>query len=212
MPDVERLEAKLGGEHEGDTSTVKKVALAAFVGSTVEWYDFFLYGTAAALVFGDLFFPDANPTVGTLAAFATFGVGFLFRPLGGAFFGHFGDRVGRKAMLVITLLLMGSATVAIGLLPTYNSVGILAPVLLVLLRAIQGFSVGGEWAGGSLMTVEYAPAERRGLCGAGPRGGPSAGWLLATGACALFNTLPEDQFNAWGWGVPFLLSSVVVIV
>ena len=120
MRDVEDLEARLGGEQAGSTRAVKKVALAAFVGSTVEWYDFFLYGTAAALVFGDLFFPDANPTVGTLAAFATFGVGFLFRPLGGAFFGHFGDRVGRKAMLVITLLLMGCATVAIGLLPTYG--------------------------------------------------------------------------------------------
>ena len=212
MSDVERLESRLGGEREGSTSTVKRVALAAFVGSTVEWYDFFLYGTAAALVFGDLFFPDANPTVGTLAAFATFGVGFLFRPLGGAFFGHFGDRVGRKAMLVITLLLMGSATVAIGLLPTYKDVGLLAPILLVLLRAIQGFSVGGEWAGGSLMTIEYAPPERRGFYGAWPQVGPSAGSLLATGAFAAFNTLPEDQFNAWGWRVPFLLSAVVVIV
>jgi MFS transporter, MHS family, shikimate and dehydroshikimate transport protein len=210
--DVEDLEARVGGEQTGSVRAVKKVALAAFVGSTVEWYDFFLYGTAAALVFGDLFFPDANPTVGTLAAFATFGVGFLFRPLGGAFFGHFGDRVGRKAMLVITLLLMGSATVAIGLLPTYNSVGLLAPILLVLLRAIQGFSVGGEWAGGSLMTIEYAPPERRGFYGAWPQVGPSAGSLLATGAFALFNTLPEDQFNAWGWRVPFLLSAVVVIV
>jgi MFS transporter, MHS family, shikimate and dehydroshikimate transport protein len=212
MRDVERREAKLGGEHEGSTRAVKKVALAAFVGSTVEWYDFFLYGTAAALVFGDLFFPGANPTVGTLAAFATFGVGFLFRPLGAAFFGHFGDRVGRKAMLVITLLVMGSATVAIGLLPTYKDVGLLAPTLLVLLRAVQGFSVGGEWAGGSLMTVEYAPPERRGFYGSWPQVGPSAGSLLATGAFALFNTLPEDQFNAWGWRVPFLLSAVVVLV
>jgi len=212
MRDVEDLEARLGGERTGSVRAVKKVALAAFVGSTVEWYDFFLYGTAAALVFGDLFFPDANPTVGTLAAFATFGVGFLFRPLGGAFFGHFGDRVGRKAMLVITLLMMGSATVAIGVLPTYGDVGILAPILLVLLRAIQGFSVGGEWAGGSLMTIEYAPEERRGFYGAWPQVGPSAGSLLATGAFALFNTLPEDQFNAWGWRVPFLLSGVVVMV
>src|SRR3954466_15576692 len=212
MRDVEDLEARIGGEDEGSTRAVRKVALAAFVGSTVEWYDFFLYGTAAALVFGDLFFPDASPTVGTLAAFATFGVGFLFRPLGGAFFGHYGDRVGRKAMLVITLLLMGSATVAIGLLPTYKDVGILAPILLVLLRAIQGFSVGGEWAGGSLMTVEHAPEDRRGFYGSWPQVGPSAGSLLATGAFAAFNTLPEDQFNAWGWRMPFLLSAVVVIV
>src|SRR3954467_4072164 len=212
MSDVEGLEARLGGEQAGSTSTVKKVALAAFVGSTVEWYDFFLYGTAAALVFGDLFFPDSNPTVGTLAAFATFGVGFLFRPLGGAFFGHFGDRVGRKAMMVITLLVMGSATVAIGLLPTYNDVGLLAPALLVLLRAVQGFSVGGEWAGGSLMTIEYAPPERRGFYGAWPQVEPDTRSLLAAAAFALFDRMPEDQFNAWGWSSRFLLSSVVVIV
>jgi MHS family shikimate/dehydroshikimate transporter-like MFS transporter len=212
MRDNERIEARLGGEKVGSTSAVKRVALAAFVGSTVEWYDFFLYGTAAALVFGDLFFPDADPTVGTLAAFATFGVGFLFRPLGGAFFGHFGDRVGRKRTLVVTLLVMGSATVLIGCLPTYDDIGVLAPILLVLLRAIQGFSVGGEWAGGSLMTVEHAPEGRRGYYGSWPQVGPSAGSLLATGAFALFNTLPEDQFNAWGWRVPFLLSAVVVVI
>src|SRR4051812_38809305 len=130
MSDVERLEARLGGEREGSTGTVKRVALAAFVGSTVEWYDFFLYGTAAALVFGDLFFPDADPTVGTLAAFATFGVGFLFRPLGGAVIAHFADPAARKAMPVITLLLMGSATVAIGPLPPYKDDVLLAPSLL----------------------------------------------------------------------------------
>src|ERR1700752_3796787 len=212
MHDVERLEARLGGEKVGSTSAIKRVALAAFIGSTVEWYDFFLYGTAAALVFGDLFFPDANPTVGTLAAFAPLRVGFLFRPLGGMFFGHYGDRVGRKAMLVITLLVMGASTVAIGLLPTYKDVGLLAPILLVLLRAVQGFSVGGEWAGGSLMTIEHAPAGCRGVYGSWPQVGPSAGSLLATGAFAIFNTLPEAQFNAWGWRVPFLLSAVVVIV
>jgi MFS transporter, MHS family, shikimate and dehydroshikimate transport protein len=212
MRDEARLEARLGGEKVGSTSAIKRVALAAFVGSTVECYDFFLYGTAAALVFGDLFFPDADPTVGTLAAFATFGVGFLFRPLGAAFFGHFGDRVGRKKMLVITLLVMGSATVLIGCLPTYGSVGILAPILLVVLRAVQGFSVGGEWAGGSLMTVEHAPEGRRGFYGSWPQVGPSAGSLLATGAFAAFNTLPEDQFLAWGWRIPFLLSAVVVVV
>src|SRR4051812_10410311 len=153
MRGAEDLEARLGGERTGSVRAVQKGALAAFVGSTVEWYDFFLYGTAAALVFGDLFFPDADPTVGTLAAFATFGVGFLFRPLGGAFFGHFGDRVGRKAMLVITLLMMGSASYALGPVPAYNDVGLAAPILLVLPRAIQGFSVGGEWAGASLMPI-----------------------------------------------------------
>jgi MHS family shikimate/dehydroshikimate transporter-like MFS transporter len=191
---------------------IRKVAAAAFVGSTVEWYDFFLYGSAAALVFGDLFFPDADPTVGVLAAFATFGVGFLFRPVGAAIFGHFGDRLGRKAMLVITLVLMGSSTVAVGLLPTYDSVGLLAPILLVALRALQGISVGGEWAGGALMTIEHAPADKRGFYGAWPQVGPSAGTLLATGAFAAFNALPEDQFAAWGWRMPFLLSAVVVII
>src|SRR5215212_7607802 len=141
---------RIGGEEVHPPTSIRKVALASFIGSTVEWYDFFIYGTATALVFNQLFFPTENPLVGTLAAFATFGVGFLFRPLGGAFFGHFGDKIGRKAMLIITLLVMGAATVLIGCLPTYNSVGILAPILLVLLRCVQGFSVGGEWAGGAL--------------------------------------------------------------
>ncbi|MGH3087410.1 MAG: MFS transporter, partial [Rubrobacteraceae bacterium] len=128
---------RVGGEEVGRETSIRKVALASFIGSTVEWYDFFIYGTATALVFGQLFFPSANPLASTLAAFATFGVGFLFRPLGGAFFGHFGDRIGRKAMLVVTLLVMGTATVLIGCLPTYDSIGVLAPVMLVVLRAIQ---------------------------------------------------------------------------
>jgi MFS transporter, MHS family, shikimate and dehydroshikimate transport protein len=160
---VDNIEARIGGEDIRPPSSIRTVALASFIGSTVEWYDFFVYGTAAALVFGQLFFPEVSPVIGTLSAFATFGVGFLFRPLGGAFFGHFGDRIGRKAMLVITLLVMGTATVLIGCLPTYNSIGILAPILLVLLRAIQGFSVGGEWVGGSLMVVEHAPPGTEGL-------------------------------------------------
>jgi MHS family shikimate/dehydroshikimate transporter-like MFS transporter len=209
---MDNLEARLGGEDIRPPTSIRKVALASFIGSTVEWYDFFVYGTAAALVFGQLFFPSANPLAGTLAAFATFGVGFLFRPLGGAFFGHFGDKVGRKSMLVITLLAMGTATVLIGLLPTYNQVGILAPILLVLLRAIQGFSVGGEWAGGSLMVVEHAPPGRRGFYGAWPQVGPSAGTLLSAGVFAIFSALPEEQFLAWGWRMPFLLSAVVVLV
>jgi MFS transporter, MHS family, shikimate and dehydroshikimate transport protein len=209
---VENLEARLGGEDIHPPTSIRKVALASFIGSTVEWYDFFVYGTAAALVFGQLFFPTVSPVIGTLSAFATFGVGFLFRPLGGAFFGHFGDKVGRKAMLVITLLVMGTATVLIGCLPTYNSIGILAPILLVLLRAIQGFSVGGEWAGGSLMVVEHAPPGRRGFYGSWPQVGPSAGTLLSAGVFAIFSALPEDQFLAWGWRMPFLLSAVVVVV
>lgn len=203
---------RIGGEQVHPPTSIRKVALASFIGSTVEWYDFFVYGTAAALVFGQLFFPSANPLASTLAAFATFGVGFLFRPLGGAFFGHFGDKVGRKSMLVITLLVMGTATVLIGCLPTYDSIGILAPILLVLLRAIQGFSVGGEWAGGSLMVVEHAPPGQRGFYGAWPQVGPSAGTLLSAGVFAIFSALPEEQFLAWGWRMPFLLSAVVVLV
>jgi MFS transporter, MHS family, shikimate and dehydroshikimate transport protein len=202
----------VGGEQTGRRTSIWTVALASFVGSTVEWYDFFIYGTATALVFGQLFFPTENPVLGTLSAFATFGVGFLFRPLGGAFFGHFGDRIGRKSMLVITLLVMGTATVLIGFLPTYDSIGILAPILLVLLRSIQGFSVGGEWAGGSLMVVEYAPEGQRGFYGSLPQIGPSAGTLLAAGVFTLFSSLPEEQFLSWGWRIPFLLSAVVVLV
>ena len=175
---------RLGGEEVHPPTSIRKVALASFIGSTVEWYDFFIYGTATALVFGQLFFPSENPLVGTLASFATFGVGFLFRPLGGAFFGHYGDKIGRKAMLIITLLVMGAATVLIGCLPTYNSVGILAPILLVLLRCVQGFSVGGEWAGRSLMVVEHAPEGRRGFYGSWPQVGPSAGTLLSAGVFA----------------------------
>jgi MHS family shikimate/dehydroshikimate transporter-like MFS transporter len=209
---MEDFEARIGGEGIHPPTTIRKVALASFIGSVMEWYDFFIYGTAAALVLGKLFFPSANPLIGTLEAFATFGVGFLFRPLGGAFFGHFGDRIGRKAMLVITLGLMGIATVLIGLLPTYNSIGIAAPILLVALRCLQGFSVGGEWAGGALMVVEHAPPERRGFYGSWPQVGPSAGTLLSTGVFAIFSSLPQDQFLAWGWRVPFLLSAVVVVV
>src|SRR5829696_6039969 len=203
---------RIGGEEVHPPTSIRKVALASFIGSTVEWYDFFIYGTATALVFNQLFFPTENPLVGTLAAFATFGVGFLFRPLGGAFFGHFGDKIGRKAMLIITLLVMGAATVLIGCLPTYNSVGVLAPILLVLLRCVQGFSVGGEWAGGSLMVVEHAPEGRRGFYGSWPQVGPSAGTLLSAGVFAIFSSLPEEQFLAWGWRMPFLLSAVVVVV
>ncbi|ABG04549.1 major facilitator superfamily MFS_1 [Rubrobacter xylanophilus DSM 9941] len=209
---MERMEARLGGEDIHPPTSIRKVAFASFIGSTVEWYDFFIYGTATALVFGQLFFPSANPLASTLAAFATFGVGFLFRPLGGAFFGHFGDRIGRKAMLVITLLVMGTATVLIGFLPTYAQVGVLAPVLLVTLRAIQGFSVGGEWAGGSLMVIEHAPPGRRGFYGAFPQIGPSAGTLLSAGVFAIVSALPEEQFLSWGWRIPFILSAIVVAV
>ncbi len=203
---------KLGGEDRGERPSVGQVALASFIGTTVEWYDFFLYGTAAAVVFAPLFFPETEPLIGTLLAFATFGVGFAARPLGGIFFGHFGDRIGRKAMLVTTLLLMGIATFAIGLLPTYGQVGVLAPILLVFLRLVQGFSLGGEWGGAVLMATEYSPRGRRGFYGSWPQMGAFSGLLIGTGVFALFSRLPEEQFLAWGWRIPFLLSIVLVAV
>jgi len=202
---------RLGGENVGERVPVGRVALASFVGTAIEWYDFFIYGTAAALVFGQLFFPpNEDPLIGTLAAFATYAVGFAARPVGGVVFGHFGDRVGRKSMLVITILTMGLATFLIGLLPTYAQVGIWAPVLLVVLRLIQGFSVGGEWGGAALMTVEHAPEGRRGYYGSWTMAASPAGAMLATGAFALVSGLPDEQFLAWGWRLPFLLSIVLV--
>src|SRR3712207_5410915 len=154
---------RLGGEDIGMPTSIRQVVVASFIGTTIEWYDFFIYGTAAALVFPALFFPEFSPLAGTLASFATFAVGFLARPLGGVIFGHYGDKIGRKAMLVTTLLIMGAATFLVGLLPTYQSIGVLAPVLLVLLRLIQGLGLGGEWGGAVLMAVEHSPADKRGL-------------------------------------------------
>lgn len=193
-------------------SEIVKVALASAIGTTVEWYDFFIYGTAAALVFNRLFFPDVSPLMGTLAAFATFGVGFFARPVGGVVFGHFGDRVGRKSMLVASLMIMGVATFLIGLLPTHDSIGIWAPVLLVVLRLLQGFGVGGEWGGAVLMAVEHAPHTRRGFFGSWPQVGVPAGLLLATGVFALFSSMSDEAFLAWGWRVPFLLSILLVAI
>ncbi len=202
---------RLGGERRGDTQSLRQVALASFIGTTIEWYDFFLYGTAAALVFDELFFPNAAPSIGTLAAFATFGVGFAARPVGGIVFGHFGDRVGRKSMLVISLLIMGLATAAIGLLPTYASIGVAAPVLLVVLRLAQGLGVGGEWGGAVLMSVEHAPKGKRGLYGSFPQMGVPAGLFGATVIFALMQALTnEAQFTSWGWRVPFLFSILLV--
>lgn len=202
---------KVGGEDIGQTSSVRKVALASAIGTTIEWYDYFIYGTAAALVFGTLFFPEFNAVAGTLAAFASFAIGFVVRPIGGVVFGHLGDRVGRKAMLVISLMLMGVATFCIGLLPTYASVGVAAPILLVVLRLIQGFAVGGEWGGAVLMAVEHAPEGRRGFYGSWPQVGVPAGIILASLAFLVFTaTLSPEQFAAWGWRVPFLLSILLV--
>jgi metabolite-proton symporter len=192
------------------SSSIGHVAVASFVGTAIEWYDFFLYGTAAALVFNKLFFPTYDPLVGTVLSFATFAVGFVARPVGGVVFGHFGDRLGRKAMLSLTLLIMGVATFAIGLLPTYAQIGVYAPILLVTLRLVQGFGLGGEWGGAVLMAIEHAPPGRRGFYGSWPQTGAPAGLLLSTGVFALVSRLPADAFQAWGWRVPFLASVALV--
>src|SRR5690349_14507447 len=189
-----------------------KVALASLIGTSIEWYDFFLYGTAAALVFNKLFFPTFDPMVGTIAAFATFAVGFIARPIGGIVFGHYGDRIGRKTMLYLTLLIMGLATAVIGLLPTYATIGIGAPILLVTMRLAQGFGLGGEWGGAVLMAVEHAPPNRRGFYGSWPQIGAYIGLLLSTLVFRYVSRMPEADFLAWGWRVPFLLSFVLVLV
>jgi MHS family shikimate/dehydroshikimate transporter-like MFS transporter len=193
-------------------SPIRLVAVASMIGTTIEWYDFFLYGTAAALVFNRLFFPTFDPLTGTLAAFGTYSVGFVARPIGGIIIGHYGDRIGRKSMLVLTLVIMGVATFCIGLLPTYAQIGPWAAVALVTLRLAQGFGIGGEWGGAVLMAVEHAPAAARGFYGSWPQIGVPAGLLLSTAVFALFARLPEDQFLSWGWRVPFLLSILLVAV
>ena len=194
-----------------DPAQLRRVAVASAVGTTIEWYDYFIYSTAAALIFGSQFFSALSPASGTLAAFATLGVGFLARPIGGVVWGHFGDRIGRKAMLVASLLVMGLATVGVGLLPTYEQVGVLAPVLLVVLRLLQGLSAGGEWGGAALMAVEHAPDGRRGRYGSFAQIGVPAGLILAQLVFAgVGNALSDEQFASWGWRVPFLLSIVLV--
>ncbi|MGK5693000.1 shikimate transporter [Streptomyces sp. URMC 128] len=190
-----------------------RAAVASFVGAVADWYDFFLYGIVAGLLFDELFFPGVSPAVGTLAAWSTFGVGFLFRPLGGIVFGHFGDRVGRKKMLILTMLIMGLASTLIGLLPTYDDIGIWAPLLLVALRAAQGFAVGGEWGGAALMAVENAPRRWRSLYSSGVQIGASVGLLLATAAVQFASThLPQQDFREWGWRIPFLASGAIVVI
>jgi metabolite-proton symporter len=190
-----------------------RIAVASFIGTAIEFYDFYIYGTAAALVFGKQFFPTFSALAGTLAAFATFGVGFVARPVGAVVFGHFGDRIGRKAMLIVSLLVMGTGTVAIGILPTYASIGIGAPLLLVLCRFLQGFGLGGEWGGAVLLATEYAPARRRGLWSSFPQIGPAIGFVVAGGAfLVLGGTLTDPQFQSWGWRIPFLASAILVIV
>ena len=193
-------------------SSIRLVGLASLIGTTIEWYDFFLYGTAAALVLDKIFFPTFDPFVGRLAALTTYAVGFVARPLGGIIIGHFGDRIGRKSMLVLTLIIMGIATFLIGVLPTYDQIGPMAAVLLVLLRVAQGFGVGGEWGGAILMAVEHAPPGKRGFYGSWPQIGVPAGLLLSTIVFTPFSRLPQEAFLSWGWRIPFLISLLLVVV
>jgi MHS family shikimate/dehydroshikimate transporter-like MFS transporter len=192
--------------------SVRRVALASMIGTSIEWYDFFVFGTASALVFGRLFFPTFSELAGTLAAFASFAVGFVARPVGGLVFGHFGDRIGRKTMLVLTLTMMGVATFLMGLMPTYAVIGVWAPILMVVLRFVQGLAVGGEWGGAVLMATEHSSGARRGFFGSFAQVGSAVGGLMSTGMFLLMQQLPEDDFVAWGWRVPFLISIVLVFV
>ena len=193
--------------------SIVKIVAASMLGTTVEWYDFFLYGVAAAIVLPAVFFPAADPVAGTLLSFGTFAIGFVARPVGGLVFGHYGDKIGRKKLLVLSLLMMGIATFAIGLLPGYNTIGVAAPVLLVVLRLVQGFALGGEWGGAVLIVSEHGEASRRGFWASWPQAGAPAGQLLANGLLALLAVFQsEETFQAWGWRIPFLLSAVLVLI
>ncbi|MCO4262516.1 MHS family MFS transporter [Pseudarthrobacter sp. MDT3-26] len=192
---------------------IKLVALSSYIGATIEWYDFFLYGTAAAMIFDKLFFPTADPQLGMILSLGTLGVAYLARPVGGLIIAHYGDRIGRKKMLVLTLIIMGVATVFVGLLPTYDTVGMLAPILLVLCRLLQGIGIGGEYGGAVLITVESSPRKRRGVYGSITQLGVASGLLLSAGVFALVSgNLGEEAFLTWGWRVPFLASAVLLLV
>lgn len=191
---------------------LRRVLFSSYLGSTIEFYDFLLYGLSASLVFGPLFFTNLSPLVATTASFGTLAAGYLARPLGGVLFGHFGDRLGRKSMLVITMTMMGLSSCLVGLLPTYDQIGTVAPILLVVLRLIQGLAVGGEWGGAALMAIEHAHSRHRGFAGSVANMGGPSGAVLATIILTLFTLLPHDQFMTWGWRVPFLLSAVLVAV
>lgn len=192
---------------------IARIISASLIGTTIEWYDFFLYGSAAALVFNTLFFPDSDPLVGTLLSFLTYAVGFAARPLGGVVFGHYGDKIGRKKLLVLSLMMMGGATFAMGLLPTHATLGVGAPILLTVLRLIQGFALGGEWGGAVLIVSEHGDDKNRGFWASWPQAGAPGGNLLATGVLALLAAIQSDEaFLAWGWRIPFLLSGVLVII
>ncbi|TVX82935.1 MHS family MFS transporter [Peribacillus simplex] len=189
---------------------MRRILIASLVGSSIEWFDYFLYGTVSALVFNQLFFVNEDPTIGLLLSYASFALAFFIRPFGGVIFSHIGDRIGRKKTLVLTLSLMGVATFGMGLLPTYQAVGIWAPILLITLRLVQGLGIGGEWGGALLLAVEYAPAEKRGLFGAIPQMGVTIGMLLGTVALSIMTQLPENAFMTWGWRLPFIFSALLV--
>ncbi|WP_311790953.1 MFS transporter, partial [Pantoea sp. UBA5923] len=213
MTSISTPSANATAETADNQRIIRRVASASAIGTAAEYYDFFAYGTAAVLFFGHLFFPSDNPLVSTLAAFATYAVGFLARPVGGIIFGHIGDKVGRKKALVATILIVGLGTFCIGLLPTYATLGIWAPVSLIVIRLLQGFGVGGEQAGAVLMTAEYAQPARRGYFASWVQTGAPAGFLLPLALFALLNAfLTADQMMSWGWRVPFLLSALLVIV
>lgn len=195
-----------------DRRQARLAAISSVIGTTIEWYDFFIYGTMAALVFPELFFPSTDPFVSLIQSFATFFVGFIARPLGAAFFGYFGDRVGRKSTLVVTLLLMGGSTVLIGLLPTYHQIGVWAPLLLIVMRIIQGLAIGGEWGGAVLLAMEWGQRERRGFMASLPQMGAPFGLILSSAATSLFLGLTGDAFDVWGWRLPFLLSVLLIII
>ncbi|WP_265451446.1 MFS transporter [Enterobacter hormaechei] len=202
-------------QHES-TATVlrknKKVLIASLTGSSIEWFDYFLYGTAAALVFNKIFFPMVDPVIGLILSYLSFSLTFFIRPIGGVLFAHIGDRIGRKKTLVLTLSLMGGATVMIGLLPTYDMIGMWAPALLILMRIIQGMGIGSEWGGALLLAYEYAPEKRKGFFGSIPQAGVTIGMLMATFIVSLMTLFSEEDFLSWGWRIPFLLSSVLVIL
>ncbi len=194
-----------------DKKTTWRVLIASLVGSSIEWFDYFLYGTMAALVFNQLFFVNEDPTVGLLLAYASFALSFFIRPFGGIIFSHIGDRIGRKKTLVLTLSLMGAATFAMGILPTYQAIGVAAPIILITLRLIQGLGIGGEWGGALLLATEYAPPERRGFFGSIPQMGVTIGMVMGTLALWIMSLLPEQQFMTWGWRVPFIFSALLVV-
>ncbi|HDR4572501.1 MFS transporter [Bacillus cytotoxicus] len=194
------------------SSTQKRALIASLIGSSIEWFDFFLYGTAAALVFNKLFFVNEDPLIALMLSYLSFGIPFFIRPLGGIIFSHIGDKIGRKKTLVLTLSLMGGATVCIGLLPSYETIGILAPILLILLRIIQGLGIGGEWGGALLLAVEYAPKDKKGFFGSIPQTGVTIGMLLGTAAISFMTMISGDNFVTWGWRVPFILSAVLVFI